>query len=117
MKWTFHPENEELTTSLPMSVEIREFKGKPEVLIREIGSLELKKMKEGGLRSEFYVSLPGKYVLEVRDAERFFQRELEIKQHVYLKFNKEFGSFSIIFLFVMGGVVLWTRRIMKNKIS
>jgi hypothetical protein len=115
MKWTFHPKNSELTTSLPMSVEVLEYSGKASAHLSGIGPLELKRSPQGGLKADFYVTLPGTYVLELRDDNGVVSKELLIAQHNYLDFGNEFGTFFVLFLFVMGGIILWTRRIMQNK--
>jgi hypothetical protein len=115
MKWTFHPKNKHLTTSLPMSVEISEFSGKPSVSLSGVGSLELKPVPNGGMKADFYVTLPGNYTLTVKDSNSSASQELEIAQHTYLDFGNEFGTFFVLFLFVMGGIVLWTRKIMQKK--
>lgn len=114
MNWTFHPKNEDLTTSLPLSVEITKWEGEAQVLVEGIGPLELRPSPHG-LKADFYFTLPGTYTLTVKDAHHTEVRELMVEQHNYLNFVTEFGTFFVLFLFVMGGIVLWTRRIMKNK--
>ncbi len=112
MKWTLTPTNKELTTGLPIQVEISEYVGTPKVRLHGVGELILKPHGKS-LRTEFYVKLPGKYHLEVRDAKNQDGLELDIKEHRYLDFTSEFGFFFVLFLFVMGGIVLWTRKIMN----
>lgn len=115
MKWTFHPESEDLTTTLPLSVEISDFEGSPRAHLEGVGELDLKKVAGDKYRADFYVSLPGNYKLTVSDARYSSQRELVIAEHQYLDFTNEFGAFFLLFLCVMGGVILWTRKIMKQK--
>lgn len=115
MKWTFHPTNKKLTTSLPLSIEVEGFSGEPTVTLSEVGRLELKKVSEGKLRSDFYVGLEGKYILTVKDSKETVHIPLDIAQHRYINFTNEFGSFFLLFLVVMGGIILWTRKIMKYK--
>lgn len=113
MKWKLHPENEEITTTLPLTIEVHAWKGKPRVFVHGLGNLELKK-QGANLKTEFYFTLPGKYRIDVRDSVSHHTMDLEVKEHQYLSFNGEFGFFFILFLVVMGGIVLWTRKIMHK---
>lgn len=114
MKWTLYPKNKDLTTSLPLSLEITEWKGSPKVTLEGVGELKLKPF-EGKLKTDFYLALPGKYSLEIKDSLSSEVTELNIEEHRYLDFTNEFGFFLILFLFVMGGIIIWTRKIMKKK--
>lgn len=114
MKWTLHPENKDLTTTLPLSVTLSEWQGKPRVILEGAGELELKPQGKN-LVSEFYFALPGQYTLEIKDEGHHEIIELQIKEHRYLNFTSEFGFFFILFLFVMGGIFLWTKKIMQKK--
>lgn len=107
--------NKKLTTSLPLSIEIEDFVGEPTVTLSDVGRLELKKVSEGKLRSNFYVGLEGHYTLTIKDSKEVVSIPLNIAQHRYINFTNEFGSFFLLFLVVMGGIILWTRKIMRNK--
>jgi hypothetical protein len=98
-----------------MSVEVWDFVGKPSVNLSGIGALELKSRPNGVMRTDFYVSLPGTYTLTIKDSNSSASHELEIAQHTYLDFGKEFGTFFVLFLIVMGGIILWTMKIMQKK--
>lgn len=114
MKWTFHPTNKDLTTSVPLSVEISEWEGNPKVKVSQIGELELKKSKSG-LRADFHLTLPGEYQIEVTDALVKDSLSIKVAQHDYLNFSREFGSFGLLFILVMGGIIIWTKKIMRKK--
>lgn len=114
MKWKFYPTNKELTTSLPMFVELTDIDGKAKVHLSTIGDLNLVKTNKGSLKAEFYVSLPGKYVLQMSDASTRYTHEIDVTQHTFLRFNEEFGFFLILFALMMGGIILWTRKLMKK---
>lgn len=113
MKWTLYPKNKDLTTSLPMSVEISEWEGRPEVHLKGVGDLKLRKIGTK-LRTDFYVAMPGSYQLTVRDASHEQSLNLEVSEHRYLDFGNEFGFFLVLFLLTMGGIILWTRKIMMK---
>ncbi len=117
MKWKFYPTNKELTTTLPMYLELTEVQGKAKIHLSSVGKLNLAKMKDGALKAEFYVSLPGKYLLEMSDASTQYTHKFEVKQHSFLKFTEEFGFFLILFTLMMGGLIVWTRKIMKKSIK
>ncbi len=117
MKWKFYPTNKDLTTSLPMFVELSEVQGKAKVHLSRVGDLNLVKTKHGDLKAEFYVTLPGQYQLEMSDATTRYTHSIEVLQHSYLKFNEEFGFFLILFTLAMGGIILWTHKIMKKSIK
>lgn len=111
MRWEIFPKNEKLTTTLPMSLEIYEWKEQPHVYLEGVGELVLK--GDGGkLKTDFYFIAPGRYQLTVQDGLVIEQRVLDIEEHQYLSFTNEFGFFLLLFLFVMGGIVLWTKKIM-----
>lgn len=114
MKWTFHPTTKQLTTSLPLSVEVEDARGKPSISLSQVGELELKPFKNG-FKADFYVKLPGTYYLTIKDKYESSTMTLIVEEHTYLDFQNEFGSFFILFVAVMGGIVLWTRKIMKKK--
>jgi hypothetical protein len=116
MNWTFHPKNKDLTTSLPLSVELTHWEGNPKVLVKELGELELKPHGKN-LKADFYLTLPGTYTIVVKDSISVNQEIIEVKQHTYLDFKNEFGIFLLLFLIVMGGIVLWTYKIMNKKIE
>ncbi|MFP5384744.1 MAG: hypothetical protein ACLGHN_01605 [Bacteriovoracia bacterium] len=111
MKWTLYPENKDLTTTLPLSVEIEQWEGKPSVKVEGLGELKLKE-QNNKMRSEFYFTLPGKYKIEIKDRVSTEVKVLTVSEHQYLNFTNEFGFFFVLFLIVMGGIVLWTRKIM-----
>lgn len=113
MKWTLHPKSEGITTTLPMSIELEGWSGTPRVYISGLGELNLVPVK-GKLRSEFYFTLPGTYRLEVKDKETLIVTDLVVEEHQYLDFKNEFGFFFILFLIVMGGIILWTKKIMQK---
>ncbi len=113
MKWTLYPKNKDLTTSLPMSVEIEEWDGTPKVHLKGVGDLHLRKTGTK-LRTEFYVALPGTYELTVKDSSHSQSLNLDVKEHRYLDFGNEFGFFLVLFLLTMGGIILWTRKIMTK---
>lgn len=115
MNWTFHPTNKEITTSLPLSVEVRNWKGRPRVILDGVGDLELKGTPQGAMKADFYLTLPGTYKVTIQDSGSKDFYQFQVKQHHYLDFSNEFGFFFILFLFVMGGIVLWVRQIMKKK--
>lgn len=115
MNWTFHPKNKELTTSLPLSVEINNWQGTPRVILEGVGDLELKPISNGVLKTDFYLTLPGTYRLQLLDANSSYAYEFSIKQHTYLDFTNEFGFFLALFIVAMGGIVLWVKKIMKKK--
>ena len=71
--------------------------------------------KTGGFKSEFYFTLPSTYHVEVRGDQEIQNLDLLVEQHTFLDFQNEFGIFSLLFLIVMGGIILWTRKIMKKK--
>ncbi len=116
MNWKFYPTNKELMTSLPMSVTLENYSGKPTVTLSSIGELQLVKVKDGTLRADFYVLMPGNYIIEMKDANSQFSHQFAVKQYSYLSFTNEFGFFLIIFIFFMGGIILWTKKIMKKPI-
>jgi hypothetical protein len=96
-------------------LEIQETKTLPKVVIKEIGEMKVVVNKTGGYKSEFYFTLPETYHLEVRADGELIKMELPIVQHTFLDFQNEFGIFFVLFLIVMGGIVLWTRKIMKSQ--
>jgi hypothetical protein len=114
MKWTLFPKNENLTTSLPITIEIEEWQGKAKVHLESVGELQLRPAGDK-LKTEFYVTLPGEYKLTISDSYNTSTHTLQIEQHQYLNFSNEFGIFGLLFLLVMGGIILWTRRIMLKK--
>lgn len=111
MKWTIYPENKEFTTSLPLTIEISDYRGEPEVTVEKLGELKLNRQADK-LEARFYFTLPGEYKLQVTDSNSKEVRVLHVSEHKYLDFGNEFGFFLILFLFVMGGIILWTRKIM-----
>lgn len=113
MKWTLYPKNKDFTTSLPMSVEVTEWEGSPQVHMKGVGELKLRKVGSI-LRTDFYVALPGQYQLTVKDASHQQSLNLDVKEHRYLDFGNEFGFFLVLFLITMGGIILWTRKIMMK---
>lgn len=113
MKWTLFPESEEVSTGLPMHLEISEWDGNVEVHLERVGQLKLKPAQDK-LRTEFYFTLPGEYKLEIRDSKTAAGFILTVKEHQYLDFSSEFGFFLVLFVFVMGGIILWTKKIMKR---
>lgn len=113
MKWTLYPKNKDLTTSLPMSVEVTEWEGTPKVRLDGVGELKLRKVGPI-LRTDFYVALPGNYQLTVKDGASQQSINLDVKEHRYLDFGNEFGFFLVLFLLTMGGIILWTRKIMMK---
>lgn len=115
MKWTFHPINKEITTSLPLNVEVSDWQGTPKLFLEGVGELQLKNTRPGVLRSDFYVYLPGTYKITLKDLNHTYEYSFHVKEHHYLDFTEEFGAFFMLFLFVMGGIILWTRKIMKSK--
>jgi hypothetical protein len=117
MNWIFHPKNKEITTSLPMSVEVWDYTGTPSVTLSGVGKLELKPTTQGKLKTDFYVTLPGEYKLQIKDSVSQVDFPILVAQHQYLDFKNEFGVFFILFLFVMGGIIIWTSKIMKKKTS
>lgn len=115
MNWTFHPTNKAITTSLPLSIEVSDWKGTPRVILEGVGDLELKRIPEGAMKADFYLTLPGTYKVLIQDSVVKESYEFQVIQHNYLDFSREFGFFFILFLFVMGGIVIWVRQIMKKK--
>lgn len=115
MNWTFHPTTEDLTTSLPMEIEVSDYAGTPRVNISGLGEMQLKSSGPQKMKTQFYFVLPGSYRIEVRDAQTVAVKEISVREHTYLDFVNEFGAFFVLFLIVMGGIVLWTRRIMKSR--
>lgn len=112
MNYEIYPKNEEFSTSLPITIEV-EGATNPRLDIEGIGRIDLK----GGQKktAQIYFRLPGEYKLTFKDGEVVRQEVITVYQHEYLDFKNEFGFFSILFLIVMGGIILWTRKIMKNK--
>lgn len=113
MKWTIYPENSEITTSLPLTIEISGHQGTVNVSVDRLGELKLKK-ENNKLTSQFYFTLPGEYKVKVKDSISSEVRVIKVAEHKYLDFGNEFGFFLILFLIVMGGIVLWTRKIMQK---
>lgn len=112
MKYSISP-NKDVTTSLPINIEVT---GKaPLVHIDGIGKIELK----GGEKktAQIYFKLPGEYRITFKDGDIVHHEVIKIEQHEYLNFKNEFGAFSLLFLLVMTGVIIWTRKIMQNKID
>lgn len=114
VKWTLFPKNKAITTSLPMSVEVTEWVGRPKVYIQGMGEMSLKKTPQG-MKADFYMTLPGEYKLTVSDSSNSFEQILKVDEHQYLNFSQEFGFFFILFLFVMLGVIVWCAKIMRKK--
>jgi hypothetical protein len=114
MKWTFHPANKELTTSLPLEVVLSDWQGTPRVSVDRLGEIPL--TPEGQkLVARFYVVMPGRYEVRISDGTSVVAvHPIEVAQHTYLDFTNEFGFFFILFLFVMGGIALWTITIMRR---
>src|SRR5690606_11207742 len=94
---------------------VEDFVGEPVVTLSDVGRLELKKVSEGKVRSNFYVGLEGQYTLTIKDSKEVVTIPLDIAQHRYIDFTNEFGSFFLLFLVAMGGVILWTKKIMKKN--
>ena len=117
MNWKFYPTNKELTTSLPMSVTLENYSGKPTVHLSSVGELELVKTHQGALRADFHLLMPGNYTLDIQDANSHFSHQILVKQHSYLNFSNEFGLFFILLLVLMGGIFLWTHKIMQKSIK
>lgn len=115
MKWKLHPKSEDITTSLPLTLDILEWEGKPRVILDGTGELSLKAQKDGTLKSEFYVYIPGSYRVKLIDSAGTSELEFYAKEHRYLDFGEEFGFFFVLFLIVMGGIILWTAKLMKNN--
>ena len=113
MNYSIYPKNEQITTSLPITIEVKEFKKSPKLKIDGIGEIELKGKEVK--TAQIYFRLPGEYRLTFQDGELMKSEVITIHQHEYLDFKNEFGVFFILFLMVMGGIIIWTRKIMKNK--
>lgn len=111
MNYEIYPKNEKFSTSLPITIEV-EGKG-PRLDIEGIGRIDLK----GGQKktAQIYFRLPGHYKLIFKDGEEVREEVITVYQHEYLDFKNEFGFFSLLFLIVMGGIILWTRKIMKKR--
>lgn len=114
MKWKLHPENKKLTTTLPMSLEVHEWEGQPRIRIDNMGELKLKAHGKI-LKTDFYFTLPGEYRIEIRDEVNQHEMRVQVLEHQYLDFSREFGFFFILFLIVMGGIIIWTRKIMQKE--
>lgn len=111
MKYSIQPNKDKLSTSVPITIEVNGIK--PVVSIEGIGRIDLKGTEKK--TAQIYFSLPGEYKITFKDGELIKHEVLKVSQHEYLKFKYEFGAFTILFLLVMGGIILWTRKIMKNK--
>ena len=112
MNYSINPQSD-LTTSIPITIEVKNFEHKPKLKVDGIGDIELKGQKVKS--AQIYFRLPGEYRVTIQDGSTIKHEVLNVSQHEYLDFKNEFGFFFILFLIVMGGVVLWTRKIMKNK--
>ncbi|MFA7614401.1 MAG: hypothetical protein WCY48_09205 [Candidatus Caldatribacteriota bacterium] len=110
MNYKIYPKTN-LRTSVPINIEVE---GKnPRVDVEGIGRIELKGSEIK--KAQIYFSLPGEYKITLTDGELIKEEVLSVDQQVYLSFKNEFGVFFILFLVVMGGIILWTRKIMQNK--
>jgi hypothetical protein len=104
--------SDEFRTQLPVTIDI-ESSSKPTVTLEPLGELEVLTIPSG-YRAQFHVMEPLKYSLIVKNASEEWRKDIYFEEQQFLKFDKEFGFFLILFFMMLGGVILWTRKLMKN---
>ncbi|HLT22653.1 MAG TPA: hypothetical protein VKZ84_04390 [Bacteriovoracaceae bacterium] len=100
-----------LRTIVPITIEVEG--NNPRVDVEGIGRIDLQ--GTGRKTAQIYFSLPGEYKITFTDGELVKEEVIYVDQQVFLSFKNEFGVFFILFLLVMGGIIIWTRKIMQNK--
>ena len=104
----------EIRTTIPVILEIQHVKNKPLVSVKQLGIVPVVK-KKGSYKAEFWTQEPGNYLIEVKDGNDIWKKEIFIKKQEYLNFSKEFGFFTILFIFMMVGVYLWMKKIGRKS--
>lgn len=102
-----------LRTQLPVVGIVTEADRAPEVSVSGLGEVAVRPFAAGH-RFEFHVMRPGRYTLEVRDADEVWRRELVFEEQTFLTFGVEFGVFLALFAVFITGVILWTIKCMRS---
>ncbi len=102
-----------LRTQLPVVGLVTEADSTPKVWVAGLGEVPVRPFA-GGHRFEFHVMRPGRYTLEVRDADEVWRRELDFAEQTFLPFGTEFGVFFALFAVFITGVILWTVKCMRS---
>ncbi len=98
-------------TQVPIYIKITDSLELPRVKVSGVGEIPVKKTNNF-YQSHFYIQKSGIYKLEISNPIKKVVKTLNVSEQTYLSFSKEFGAFSVIFIIVMLGVILWTRKIM-----
>ena len=105
----------EIRTTVPIVLVIYESSSLPQFTVDKLGKIPVYPFKDG-FRAEFFVETPGVYSLKLISGKEVWNKEILVKEQKYLSFRKEFGFFSILFVLMMCGVVLWVRKIKKKSV-
>lgn len=106
-------DDQEFRTQLPVTGLI-ECSSTPELHIASMGTVPLEKISEKWF-FEFHVMKPGLHKLKFVCLENVKEIELNFEEQKFLEFDREFGLFFLLFVFCMSGIVLWTKKLMKES--
>jgi hypothetical protein len=119
MKLEVHPKK--ARSRLPFTAQVIDVQSPPSLTVGKIGeTLSFAPRVQSGdgehrYKVTFWLEEPGEYEVRAISAQETRIEKILVEPQVYMSFAKEFGSFTILFLCVMAGVVLWIRRIMQSQ--
>jgi hypothetical protein len=106
-------DGQEFRTQLPVTGFI-ECSSLPKLSVTSMGLVPVKKLS-GKWYFEFHVMKPGLHQLKFTCSNEVKEIEMNFEEQKFLEFDREFGFFFLLFIFCMTGIVIWTRKLMKES--
>jgi hypothetical protein len=108
-----NPQNN-FRTTVPIYLKVKNFNLPVIVEVKPIGEIAFS-IKDKILSTHFWVDKSGNYELKIQDKNSIWSKEIHIEKQQFINFTNQFGFFSILFLILITGLILWMKNHLRKN--